>query len=217
MVGRTIFSEVQIESVIFLSKSQLFHTAKQFLVVVLTLTSADDLSDARNQTVHSGNGLVVIVQLHVERFDLLRIIGNENRSLEDLLGQITLMLGLQIASPVYFVIEFVVVFLQKLDSLGVGYTAELRIYDMVQTLDQSLVHETVEELHFFRCMLHNVADDIFQHCLSKLHIVLQISESDFRLDHPELCCMAGGVGIFCTEGRSKGVDIAECLCKGLAV
>ena len=57
------------------------------------------------------------------------------------------------------------------DSLGVGYTAELRIYDMVQTLDQSLVHETVEELHFFRCMLHNVADDIFQHCLSKLHIV----------------------------------------------
>ena len=127
------------------------------------------------------------------------------------------MLGLQIASPVYFVIEFVVVFLQKLDSLGVGYTAELRIYDMVQTLDQSLVHETVEELHFFRCMLHNVADDIFQHCLSKLHIVLQISESDFRLDHPELCCMAGGVGIFCTESRSEGVDIAECLCKGLAV
>ena len=127
------------------------------------------------------------------------------------------MLGLQIASPVYFVIEFVVVFLQKLDSLGVGYTAELRIYDMVQTLDQSLVHETVEELHFFRCMLHNVADDIFQHCLSKLHIVLQISESDFRLDHPELCCMAGGIGILCTEGRSEGVDVAECLCKGLAV
>ena len=88
---------------------------------------------------------------------------------------------------------------------------------MVQTLDQSLVHETVEELHFFRCMLHNVADDIFQHCLSKLHIVLQISECDFRLDHPELSCVAGGVGILCTEGRSEGVDIAECLCKGLAI
>ena len=61
MVGRTIFSEVQIESVIFLSKSQLFHTAKQFLVVVLTLASADDLSDARNQTVHSGNGLAILI------------------------------------------------------------------------------------------------------------------------------------------------------------
>ena len=29
--------------------------------------------------------------------------------------------------------------------------------------------------------------------------------------------MTGGIGIFRTEGRSKGVNIAECLCKGLAV
>ena len=41
------------------------------------------------------------------------------------------MLGLQIASPEYLVIEFIVVLLQDLDSLGIGYMTEIRVYHML--------------------------------------------------------------------------------------
>ena len=41
------------------------------------------------------------------------------------------MLGLQITSPEYLVIEFIVVLLQDLDRLSVGYMTEIRIYHML--------------------------------------------------------------------------------------
>ncbi len=53
--------------------------------IILSLASTDDLTDSRHQTVHSCNGLVIVVQLHVECFNLLRIIRHEYRPFEDLL------------------------------------------------------------------------------------------------------------------------------------
>ena len=95
----TVFSQIQIESVILLFESQLFHTPGELLIVILSLASADDLSDARYKAVYCGNGLPIVVLLHVERLDLLRIIRNEYRALVDLFCQITLMLCLEITSP----------------------------------------------------------------------------------------------------------------------
>ena len=127
------------------------------------------------------------------------------------------MLCLQINAPRYLVLKFVVVFLQDLNSLGVGYMAEFRTCHMFQTLDKTFVHEGIEKVHLFRRMLQNIVDDIFQHGLCQDHIVLQVCKRDFRLDHPELSRMTGSIGILCTEGRSEGIDIAEGLCEGLAV
>jgi len=71
------------------------------------------------------------------------------------------MLGLKIATPEYLVIELVVVLLQLLDGVGISNTTEVGIYDVVETLNQSLIYKLVEELHLFRSILHYIGDDIF--------------------------------------------------------
>ena len=216
-MGGTVFTEIQIEAILLFVKSQLVHTCCQLIVVILSLASANDLADTRNQTVHSCYGLSILIGFHVERLDLLRIVGYKYRAFEYLLGQITFMLGLQIASPGYFIIKFIVILFQNLHSLCIGHMSELRVQYMVQTVQKTLVHEGIKEVHLFRSILQYIADDIFEHGLCHLHVVIKICECHLRLDHPELCCMTGGVGILCTEGRSEGIDITECLCIGLAV
>ena len=127
MTCRTILSEVKVEAVVFLVKTHLFDLAEKFLIIVFTLAAADDLADARNETVHSSNSLAILVELHVECFDLLRVIGNEYRTFEDLLCQITLVLSLKVAAPEYFVIECVIVLFKKLDRLCVSNMTEFGI------------------------------------------------------------------------------------------
>ena len=117
------------------------------------------------------------------------------------------MLGLQVAAPAHLVFKLVVILLQDPDRLCVGDMSELGVYHTVQTLDQPLVHKGIEELNLLRRIFHDIADDVFQHILRKDHVILQICKSNLRLDHPELRRMTGGV--FCTESRSEGVDIAE--------
>ena len=131
MTCGAVAAQIQVELIIFLIQSQLFHTLLQNLQIVFTLAAANDLADTGYQAVHSSHSLAILVQLHVECLDLLRIIGYEYRSLEFLLGQVSLMLGLQIASPEYLVIEFVVVLLQDLDRLSVGYMTEIGVYHML--------------------------------------------------------------------------------------
>ena len=78
-----------------------------------------------------------------------------------------------------------------------------------QPVDQSLLHKAVQERHFFRRFGQNVADDIFQHILSQLHVVKQVREGNFRLYHPELRGVTGRIAFFRPEGGAKGVHIAE--------
>ena len=88
---------------------------------------------------------------------------------------------------------------------------------MLQSLQKSLIHELIEEGHLIRRILHNIADNVLQHCLGKLHVVLKICKADFRLNHPELSGMARRVGVLCTECRSERIHIAECKGIGLNV
>ena len=161
MTCRAVTTQIQIELIIFLVQSQLFHTLLQNLQIVFTLAAANDLADTGYQAVHSSHSLAILVQLHVECLDLLRIIGYEYRSLEFLLGQVSLMLGLQIASPEYLVIELIVVLLQDLDSLSVGHMTEIRVDHMLQSFDQSLIHELIEECHLFGRIFQHITDHIF--------------------------------------------------------
>ena len=73
---------------------------QQHVVALLALAAADDLADARRQHVHGGDGLSVVVGAHVERLDLARVVGDDHRLLEQLLGQVALVLALQIDAPV---------------------------------------------------------------------------------------------------------------------
>ena len=131
MACGTIFTKIKIEVIILFLKSQLVHTFLKFLNVILSLASTDDLTDSRHQTVHSCNSLVILIHLHVESFDLLRIICYKYRFLKDFFCKITFMLCLQIASPEYFVVKFIVVLLQKLYCFCVSNMTKLRIDHMV--------------------------------------------------------------------------------------
>ena len=127
------------------------------------------------------------------------------------------MLGLQVAAPEDLVVELVVVLLEELDGLGVGDVAEVGGHDVLQTVDEALVDELVEEGHLLRCVVEDVGDDELDHILGELHVVGEVGERDLRLDHPELGRVAGGVGVFGAEGRAEGIDVAEGLRKRLAV
>ena len=172
MACGTIFTKIKIEVIILFLKSQLVHTFLKFLNVILSLASTDDLTDSRHQTVHSCNSLVILIHLHVESFDLLRIICYKYRFLKDFFCKITFMLCLQIASPEYFVVKFIVVLLQKLYCFCVSNMTKLRIDHMVQSVQKSLINKRIEEIHLFRCILQYITDHIFQHCLCKIHVVI---------------------------------------------
>ena len=58
-------------------------------------------------------------------------------------------------------------------------------------------------------MVKGIADAIFQEILSQIHILVDIDECHFRLNHPELCQVARGVGVFSAEGRAECVDGSE--------
>lgn len=45
--------------------------------------------------------------------------------------------------------------------------------------------------------------------LRALHVVREVAEGDLRLDHPELCQVAGGVGVLGAEGGAEGVDVGQ--------
>ena len=53
--------------------------------------------------------------------------------------------------------------------------------------------------------------------LSETHIILQIIECDFRLNHPEFCQVTAGFGFFSTECRSKTVDFTKSHCRRFAI
>lgn len=66
---------------------------------VFALASTHQLSNTRDQHVHGGYSLAIIVQAHVERFDLGRVVVHDDGLVENLLCQIPLMLAPQIIPP----------------------------------------------------------------------------------------------------------------------
>ena len=60
MTGRTIFAKIHIELILLSFESKLFHTGSEFLIVVLSLASSDDLTDSWNEAVHVENGTLTI-------------------------------------------------------------------------------------------------------------------------------------------------------------
>ncbi len=217
VTGGAVLAQIQIESVVLGLHAQLLDTGLQNVVVVLTLAAADDLADAGHQAVHGCHGLAVGVQLHIEGLDFLGVVCDEDGLLEDHLGEVPLVLGLQVGAPVDGVLELVIVLLQQRHGVGIGDAAEVIVQHVVQPIQQALVQELVEEGHFLGSVLQHIGNDELNHILRQTHIVLQVGEGNLRLDHPELGGVAGGVGVFRPEGGAEGVDIAEGHGEGLAV
>ena len=94
------------------------------------------------------NGFVVFVDLHVEGFDFLRIVGHDNRFLEVLFYEIAFVLGSQVVTPFAGELELLAVldgFLEDFDTFGIRKTDEVCVDNGFEALDEAFVHELVEE------------------------------------------------------------------------
>ena len=205
-----VAAQVAVPPVVGGIHAELLDAALEHVEPLLALAAADDLADAGHKAVRRGDGFAVVVQAHIERLDLLGIIGDEHGALEDLLGEETLVLGLEVGAPVDLVVEPVVVLLEQLHRVGVGDAAEVAAGDMLQTLDESLIDEAVEEREVVGAALHDGGNDVFYHRLHDLKVAVEVAERHLRLDHPELGGVARGVGVFGAEGGAEGVNVAEC-------
>ena len=125
------------------------------------------------------------------------------------------MLGLQVNAPAYFILEVVIVLFQQFDGIGVAHAGKIAVGNQLQTLDQALIKELIEECQLVRAVIQQVADNILGHGLGGVHVGIQVSKCHFRLNHPELCGMAGIIALLCAEGRAKGVNLAQGHCHGL--
>ena len=101
--------------------------------------------------------------------------------------------------------------------IGVGHSAEIRRSNRRQSFNQSLVHKLIQKRNILLAVFQNIVDDKLNHRLGKLHVVLKVGKSNFRLNHPELGGMTLGVGFFGAEGRSEGVNLSESLCHDFAL
>ena len=209
MLHAAELAQVEVPVVAGFVQPQLVHTGYQLVVVFLTLAAADQLADAGHQHIGCGHGLAVRVLLHVEALDLLRVVGDEDGLLEDHLGQVALVLGLDIHAPLDGELELLVVLLQHLDGVGVGDAAKFAVRHQLQALDEALVDELVEEGHLVGAVVQHIADDILGHGLGGVHVAVQVAEGHLRLDHPELGGVAGGKALLRTEGGAEGVHLAK--------
>ena len=119
------------------------------------------------------------------------------------------MLCLKITSPGNLILKLIVVLLQYLDRLCVSNTGEIRIRNIIQSLQKSFINERIKEIHLFRRVFKNIIDDIFQHRLCQIHVVFKICKRNLRFDHPKLCRMTGCVWILRAECRAECINTSK--------
>ena len=118
MRNRPVTAKIEIPFVIGWIHFVAAHVRLQYLKPLFALAAADDFANPRHEQIHRRHRFAVIVQSHVERFDLLRIIEDRDRTLL-FLGQPTLVFRLQIQSVFDRKLEFFAALFEKLDRLGI--------------------------------------------------------------------------------------------------
>src|SRR5690349_5044028 len=115
-----ITAEIEIPFIILWVHFVAAHARFQDLQAFLALAPSDNLANSRHQQVHRRHRFVVVVQPHVERFDLLWVIKDSDRTFEMLLAQPALVLRLQIQTVLHRELELLCALPQQLNRLGVS-------------------------------------------------------------------------------------------------
>ena len=178
-------------------------------MAVFALGAADDLADPRHQHVHGANGAIVVVPVHVEGLDLLGVVGHHHGLLQVLLGDVALVLALEIRSPLDRKLEAAAALLQDRNGLRVRDPLEGRADHVFQGLEHGRVDAVVEEAEVLGTAVEDALEDLLQEDLDQRHLAVQIAEGHLRLDHPELGQVPTGVRVLRAEGGAEGVDVDE--------
>ena len=99
MLATAVTAKIEIPRLILFVKPEFVERAEKIIEPFLSLASSDDLADARNEKIRGGNSLAVVVEPHIKRLDVLRIIRHEHGLFIYGLRKIPFMLRLEIASP----------------------------------------------------------------------------------------------------------------------
>ena len=127
-----VLTEFQIPPVVFGNETALFHPVDEHVVSFFTLATTNDFTDARDQNIHRPNGFAIFITAHIERLNRPRIIRQNDRLIEMLLGQITFMFRLQVVPPRDRVFELVSGCLKDADRLSIRKTNEVVLDDVLQ-------------------------------------------------------------------------------------
>ena len=119
------------------------------------------------------------------------------------------MLALQVATPSARELEFLAALAKDTDTLGVVKPYKVASNNTTEALDKFLVEHIIEELQVAHTVVECVLNAVFDKLLSQRHIVLQVVERHLGLNHPELCQVAGSIGVLGTEGGTKGVNLTK--------
>ena len=101
-------------------------------------------------------------------------------------------------------------FFQDLDTFCIRQTNESFFQYALQTLYQALIEHIIQELHIVIAIIQCPPNTVFNEIFSQIHVVDDIIESNFRLNHPELCQVTRSIRIFSTESRTEGINSAQC-------
>src|SRR3984893_12277276 len=91
-----VTAQAAVPGVVLAVDATLGHIAVQYFEPLLALAAADDLADPRRQYVHRSDRPAAVIHPHVKGLDGLRVVHHDGRLLCVFLGQIALVLRLQI-------------------------------------------------------------------------------------------------------------------------
>ena len=126
-----------------------------------------------------------------------------------LFDQIAFVFALEVDAPRYGELELVARLLENLDALGVGEADEVVVEHEFEARDELLVIVLGEELDVVATVVEDIADAVFYKFLGQVHVVGDVIEGHFGLNHPEFRQVALGVGVFGAEGGAEGVYLAD--------
>mmetsp|Transcript_66685 Transcript_66685/g.182899 ORF Transcript_66685/g.182899 Transcript_66685/m.182899 type:complete len:547 (+) Transcript_66685:440-2080(+) len=219
-------ARVEVGRVVLLLEPELGHARQQHLEPLLALRATHHLADAREEHIHRAHRLVVVVEAHVERLAALGVVVHDDGLLVDRLGEVLLVLCLQLVAPLGHVLPRDAVLGARhlgddVYGLGVRDAHKLVVRDHLEALAElllavldallglALLLEVLEEGEVLAVRLEHVPEAVAQVRLRAIHVVLQVAEGDLGLDHPKLGEVTRRVGVFGAERRPKRVDRAK--------
>src|SRR5690349_394322 len=195
-----VLSEIQVPAIGFRVESLLLDSGQEFIVTILPLGSADNLSVAFGSqavVVQDCPGVVRIL-LHVEGLYLLGIIVDENRPVI-LLGQERLVITPQIASPGDVRSQLV----ETCHGVAVGDPRERRLHSLQR---RGIPLELLQLLSAsVQCSAYNGTDEV----LLQPHVRVGVVERHLRLDHPEFGQMPPGLRFLGSKGGTEAIDLPQ--------
>ena len=215
-----VAAEIAVPAVVLRIQAELRHARVEDVQAFLALAAADDLADAGREHVHRRDRLAAVrlaVLAHVERLDRARVVVDGDRALEVLLGEVALVLGLEVGAPRHGILPSLAAFLEDRDGFRVAAALEGALEHEVEAREQVLVDELGEKLEVGGAVFLRVADQVLHERLGEVHVARQVAEGDLGLDHPELGGVARGVAVLGAEGRAEGVDVGERVREDLAL